>query len=149
MSSRVMELVKAARERGEPAGLAELVPFARMMGISLTLQGGELLGVMKFGEHLIGNPMLPALHGGAICALLESTAIFQLLWDGEFGAPPKTIGLTVEYLRSGRAVDTFARGVPTLQGRRVARVRVEAWQDDRARPIAAASAHFLVGADEH
>ena len=56
-------------------------------------------------------------------------------------------GLTVEYLRSGRPVDTFARGVPTRQGRRVANVRVEAWQDDRSRPIAVASAHFLVRSD--
>ena len=57
---------------------------------------------------------------------------------------PRTITLTVDYLRSGRAVDTFARGILTRQGRRVACVRVEAWQDDRSRPIAVASAHFLI-----
>nr|WP_276600356.1 MULTISPECIES: PaaI family thioesterase [unclassified Nannocystis] len=103
---------------------------------------------MRFAEHLIGNPVLPALHGGALCALLESTAIFQLLWESELSATPRTIGLTVEYLRSGRPVDTFARGMPTRQGRRVTNVRVEAWQDDRSRPIAVASAHFLVHSDE-
>lgn len=123
------------------------MPYARTMGISLTIRDGELLGVMTFGEHLIGNPTLPALHGGAISALLESTAILQLMWEGEVAAPPKTIGLTIEYLRSGRPVDTFARGYPTRQGRRVANVRVEAWQDDRSRPIAVASARFLVLGD--
>jgi acyl-coenzyme A thioesterase PaaI-like protein len=142
-----MQRLAEARARGDAAGLAAVVPYAQTMGISLALQAGELLGVMKFGEHLIGNPMLPALHGGAICALLESTAIFQLLWEGELTTAPRTIGLTVEYLRSGRPVDTFARGFTTRQGRRVANVRVEAWQDDRARPIAVASAHFLVHSD--
>lgn len=147
MSARLIQRLAEARAQGDPAALAAEVPYARTMGISLMLQGGELLGVMKFGEHLIGNPMLPALHGGAICALLESTAIFQLLWEGELTTAPRTIGLTVEYLRSGRPVDTLARGTTTRQGRRVANVRVEAWQDDRARPIAVASAHFLISSD--
>lgn len=144
MSAKLMRQLEAARAAGDPAALAAMVPYAQTMGISLALLGGELVGVMRFGDHLIGNPMLPALHGGALCALLESTAIFQLLWEGELTAAPRTIGLTVEYLRSGRPVDTFARGVPTRQGRRVASVRVEAWQDDRARPIAVASARFLL-----
>lgn len=144
MSARLMQEVARARASGDPAALAALVPYARTMGISLTLRDGELLGVMSFSEQIVGNPLLPAIHGGAICALLESAAIFQLLWESELEAAPKTIGLTVEYLRSGRPVDTFARGIPSRQGRRVAHVRVEAWQDDRARPIAVASAHFLV-----
>lgn len=148
MSPWLAQRVAEARAAGDAAGLAALVPYAQTMGISLMVEGGELLGVMRYSEHLIGNPRLPALHGGAICALLESTAIFQLLWEGEVAAAPKTIGLTVEYLRSGRPVDTFARGVPTRQGRRVANVRVEAWQEDRGRPIAVASALFLVGSRE-
>jgi acyl-coenzyme A thioesterase PaaI-like protein len=57
---------------------------------------------------------------------------------------PKTITFTVDYLRSGAPIDTHARGIVTRHGRRVANVRVEAWQDDRTRPIASAHAHFLV-----
>ncbi|MCY1010695.1 PaaI family thioesterase [Nannocystis pusilla] len=151
--SWLRQVLAEARAAGDPSRLAAAVPYAQTMGISLLLapggpHAGELLGVMRFGEHLIGNPVLPALHGGALCALLESTAIFQLLWESELSATPRTIGLTVEYLRSGRPVDTFARGMPTRQGRRVTNVRVEAWQDDRSRPIAVASAHFLVHSDE-
>jgi acyl-coenzyme A thioesterase PaaI-like protein len=149
MSGELLRQLAEARAAGDPARLAALVPYAQTMGISLQLSqagpgGPELLGVMKFGEHLIGNPMLPALHGGAICALLESTAILQLLWESELPTIPRTISLTIEYLRSGKPVDTFARGLPTRQGRRVANVRVEAWQEDRSRPIAAATALFLV-----
>lgn len=146
--SDIMRTFAEARARGDAAALAALVPYARTMGISLEVRDGELLGVLKFGDHLIGNPNLPALHGGAISALLESTAIFQLLWESALGAAPRTIGLTIDYLRSGRPVDTFARGYTTRQGRRVANVRVEAWQDDRARPIAVATARCLVAGDE-
>ncbi len=61
---------------------------------------------------------------------------------------PKTITFTVDYRRSGAAVDTHARAVITRQGRRVANVRVEAWQADRDKPVATAHAAFLVVAPE-
>jgi uncharacterized protein (TIGR00369 family) len=144
----MIELVAAARRAGEISRLVAAVPYASFLGISMVHIDGELLGKLSYGEHQIGNPMLPALHGGVIGALLESTAIFQLMWETETIVLPKTITLTVDYLRSGRAVDTFARGLLTRQGRRVANVRVEAWQDDRSRPIAVASAHFLVETPE-
>ena len=57
---------------------------------------------------------------------------------------PKTINITVEYLRSGKPQDTFARAVFTKHGRRVANVRAYAWQDDPTKPVAAANAHFLL-----
>ena len=140
----LIDLVMAARRSGEISQLVDAVPYASFLGIRLVRIDGELLGHLRFGEHLIGNPLLPALHGGVIGALLESTAIFQLMWETEAVVLPKTITLTVDYLRSGRPVDTFARGILTRQGRRVANVRVEAWQEDRTRPIAVASAHFLI-----
>jgi acyl-coenzyme A thioesterase PaaI-like protein len=57
---------------------------------------------------------------------------------------PKTINVTVAYLRSARPVDTFAHGTITKHGRRVAVVYAQAWQEDRARPVATAHAHFLI-----
>ena len=140
----LIALVVAARRSGEISQLVEVVPYASFLGIQVVRVDGELIGHLRFAEHLIGNPLLPALHGGVIGALLESTAIFQLMWETEAIVLPKTITLTVDYLRSGRPVDTFARGILTRQGRRVANVRVEAWQEDRSRPIAVASAHFLI-----
>jgi uncharacterized protein (TIGR00369 family) len=105
---------------------------------------GELLGRLRYSQKLVGNPMLPALHGGAIGALMESTAIFELLLSAQTTVLPKTINITVEYLRSGRPVDTYAHAIVTKQGRRVANVRVHAWQAERERPIAFAHAHFLI-----
>lgn len=141
--SLVERLARAKRER-DPAMLARIVPYVQFMGISVEVVDGELLGRLSYSDMLIGNPGLPALHGGALGGLLESTAVFQLLWDAETVVIPKTIDITIDYLRSGRPVDTWARGILTRQGRRVANVRVEAWQDDRERPIAMAHGHFLI-----
>lgn len=140
----VVELLRHAKEAGDFSAVAAAIPYARWLGIGAVMVGGEPLGKLTFAPHLIGNPLLPALHGGTIGALLESTAIFQLLWQAETLILPKTINLTVEYLRSARPADTFARAVVTKLGRRVASVRAEAWQDDEGRPVASANAHFLI-----
>jgi acyl-coenzyme A thioesterase PaaI-like protein len=61
-----------------------------------------------------------------------------------FPALPKTITFTVDYLRSGLPRDAYARATVTRRGRRYATVQVEAWQDNRAKPFAQATAHFLM-----
>lgn len=137
-------LIAGIKESGNCDLLMQAVPYTKWMGISASIEDGELIGKMTFSDMLVGNPTLPALHGGTLGGLLESTAIFKVLWDAEPVVLPKTINITVEYLRSARARDTFARGVVTRHGRRVANVRVEAWQDDPERPVAIAYANFLV-----
>ena len=124
--------------------LMQAIPYARFLGITVDQRGNEITTVMHFSQSLIGNPVLPALHGGTIGAFLETTAIAQLAFEINGNDLPKPIGLTIDYLRSGRPVDTYGRAVITKQGRRVATVHAEAWQDDRSRPIAAAHGHFLL-----
>ena len=143
----LVERIAAARDRGDLAGLIAAIPYASFLGLAGARVGGELIVTMRYGPDLIGNPALPALHGGTLGALMESAAIFELLLASESVVLPKTITITVDYLRPAATVDTHARGVIVRHGRRVANVRVEAWQDDRARPVASANAHFLVMAD--
>ncbi len=138
------EILRAAREQGNPQLLADKIPYAKALGIQFSQEGEELVGKMEFSQHLIGDIGVGALHGGTIGALLESTAIFSLLWEVEDTKMPKTINLTVEYLRSGRPKTTYASATITRHGRRVANVRATAWQDDPEKPIAAAYAHFLL-----
>jgi uncharacterized protein (TIGR00369 family) len=140
----LIDRLTAAKAAQDYQGLIDVVPYARFLGLTAEMQGDELITTMRFGPHLVGNPMLPALHGGTLGALLESAAIFELLWRAETVVLPKTITLTVDYLRSGAPVDTHARGVVTRQGRRVTNVRMEAWQADRKAPVATAHAIFLV-----
>jgi uncharacterized protein (TIGR00369 family) len=142
------ELLERARRTGDFGPMAEAVPYARFVGLSVEASAtGEPITRLRSAPHVVGNALLPALHGGAISALLESAAIFGLLWEtreAEVLATPRTISITIEYLRSARTVDTFARAEITRHGRRVAAVHAVAWQDDPAKPVAAANAHFLL-----
>jgi len=122
----------------------ETVPYFRWLGLRIDRQDGELITVMPFQDMLIGNPLVPALHGGITGAFLESAAMISLI--GAMATPklPKIINITIEYLRPGRAMDSYATGIVTKQGRRVANVRAHAWQQDRDKLIATASAHFMI-----
>jgi uncharacterized protein (TIGR00369 family) len=140
----LLEQMAAAKASHDYQRLIDLIPYAGFLGLTAALQGDELITTMRYGDHLIGNPALPALHGGTLGALLESAAIFELLCRAETVVLPKTITLTIDYLRSGAPVDTYARGIVTRQGRRVTNVRMEAWQTDRSAPVATAHAVFLV-----
>ncbi|HEX5063412.1 MAG TPA: PaaI family thioesterase [Kofleriaceae bacterium] len=143
----LVDRLEQAKKSGDFQALFDIIPYSRFLGLSARLDGGELITTMKYADHLIGNPGLPALHGGTLGALLESSAIFELLWRAETIVLPKTITVTVDYLRSGQPLDTHARSTVTRHGRRVANVRVEAWQTDRAAPVATAHAIFLVMRD--
>ena len=140
----ISDMLARIKESGDCGLLMKAVPYTSFMGISASIVDGDLIGKLEFSKMLIGNPALPALHGGTMGALLESTSIFKVLWDAEQTVLPKTINITIEYLRRAKPCDTFARGIVTRHGRRVANVRAEAWQDDPERPVAIAYANFLV-----
>ena len=160
-----LHLIKSRRDAALNA-LVEGVPYLKWMGIRFDRRGDELTAVMPFEHKLIGNPLLPALHGGATAAFLETSAIIELAWTGmwqdlEAGriSPssadtdslpqlPKTIDITIDYLRSGLPRDAYARARVVRSGRRFASVYVEAWQDNRARLFAQATGHFLMPAHE-
>ncbi|MEZ4452867.1 MAG: PaaI family thioesterase [Nannocystaceae bacterium] len=142
--SDFLEVIREARRQGDPALLCRAIPYAAFLGLTAELREGRCVSVLTYDDALIGNPLLPALHGGTIGALLESAAIFQVCWDIDLAVTPKTITFTVDYLRSGRPVDTYARATIARQGRRVAAVQVEAWQEDPSRPIAVALGHLRI-----
>lgn len=164
MARKRPESVQIIKQRRDNAlnALVEGVPYIQFLGIEFTRRGDELTATMPFAEKLIGNPILPALHGGATAAFLEVTAIIELSWtmlweDLEAGnidpatidrshlpRLPKTIDFTVDYLRTGLPRDAYARARVNRSGRRYASVHVEGWQDNRARPFAQATAHFLM-----
>jgi acyl-coenzyme A thioesterase PaaI-like protein len=140
----LVDELAAAKAAGDYQRFIDTVPYARFLNLTAGMIGDELVTTMRYADHLIGNPTLPALHGGTLGALLESAAIFELLWRAETIVLPKTITLTIDYLRSGAPVDTHARGIVTRHGKRVTNVRMEAWQTDRTTPVATAHAVFLV-----
>ncbi len=120
------------------------IPYAGFLGVRAELKGDELTLILPYSEHLVGNPLLPALHGGVVGALMELTAITQLAIASKSETFAKTIDIGVDYLRSGKPVDTYARARVVKIGRRIANVQAEAWQNERSQPIAAMHGHFLM-----
>lgn len=120
------------------------IPYARFLGVRAEVHGDEMTAVLPFAEKLIGNPLLPALHGGSVAAFLEMTAMAQLALSERRDRLPKPIDVNIEYLRSARPVDTYARAAVKKAGRRIANVQVEAWQERRDQPVAVLHAHFLL-----
>jgi uncharacterized protein (TIGR00369 family) len=148
--------MNARPHSGDSARLTEIlqrIPYARFIGMRAELAGDEMTAVLPFSEHLIGNPILPALHGGVLGAFMEITAVAQLaiVQAGEPGKPlmqPRTIDVTIEYLRSAGPRPVFARAAIKRMGKRIANVQVEAWQDSRAEPVAALHGHFQLRSAE-
>ncbi len=126
------------------AAVLAAVPYMRFLGMTADLAGDEMTAVLPFAPQLVGNVVLPALHGGVIGAFLEMTALCQLVVREPLRRQPRTIDVTIEYLRPGRAQTTYARADVRKIGRRIANVHVEAWQDQRASPVAALRGHFML-----
>jgi uncharacterized protein (TIGR00369 family) len=120
-----------------------LPPYAATLG--LTVEEGEPpVLVMPFADAVLGRPGF--LHGGALAGLLEIAAVVALrrALAGEGGGRIKPVNVTVDFMRGGRDKPTRAAGRVTRLGTRVANVDATAWQDDPARPIAAARMNYLI-----
>lgn len=127
--------------------LLELPAYARSLGIVLTDESDAGMPVLTvdFGPMVEGRPQ--HFHGGATAGLLENagyaalrTALIAAGRDPQL----KPINITVQYLAAGKSRASFAVGRITRLGRRNANVTVEAWQDDRSRPIATAVMNILM-----
>ena len=149
------------RRDGILQSIVGAIPFAQFLGVRVERMGDELSVILPYDQKLIGNPQLPALHGGGVAEFMEFTAIISLTWysiwddmesgnislDDDFTSKlnlPKTIDLTMDYLRPGLARDAYARATVNRSGRRYASVHVEAWQDQRDRLFAQCTGHFLM-----
>lgn len=138
------EVIEHVRRTGDLDELTAAVPYAGLLGMQIRREGDELRFDLPYQEANIGNVMLPALHGGVIGGFMENAAICHLIAARESAEMPKTIDFSIDYLRSARAEDTHAACTVTKQGRRVAHVSVEAWQQSPEKSIAVARAHFLL-----
>ena len=136
--------LQQAHARGDYASLLHLIPYAKLIGVECSRLGDELLFKLPANKDNIGNPLLPAIHGGVIAGFMELAAALHLLvFTGSPGVP-KIIDFSLDYLRAGQFRDTYAKCQVCRQGRRVANVAITAWQSTEAEPIATARAHFKI-----
>ena len=141
----IATLLKKAQETGNYTPLMQAIPYALFMGVEMNIDAGGLpLFHLPFQQKNIGNAVLPAIHGGVIGGYLEHSAILHFMCARETTDLPKTVDFNIDYLRPGRPESVYAQCHVTRQGARVAHVQVDAWQNDRAKPIAVARVHFLL-----
>lgn len=124
--------------------LLDHLPYAQFLNLRTEIYGDDVTVIMPFADHLIGNPMIPALHGGTTAALLEMAAMAKVSHTYPRLRLPRPINVSVAYLRSGAAQDVYARAHIGKAGQRVAYVTAEAWQESQDKLIATLTAHFQI-----
>ena len=129
---------------------ADLPPYAHALGIDIDHdEAGLPVLFVDYSERVAGRPGF--LHGGAMSGLMEMAGIAALRAELDRRCETvrlKPVNVQVEFMRGGTEQRTFAMGQVTRAGRRVALVNVEAWQDDRAKPIALAQMKILLSPAE-
>lgn len=143
-TSSFEQLLLQCRQNNDFQPLLEAIPYARLIGMRCLRLGEDVIFHLPANRDCIGNPTLPALHGGVIAGFMEHSAMLHLLMF--MGGPhlPKIIDFSIDYLRAGHFRDTYAQCQVWRQGRRVTNVAISAWQTSRNEPIATARAHFKV-----
>jgi uncharacterized protein (TIGR00369 family) len=105
------------------------IPFNKFLGIrSVHLERGTAHLLLPFRDELVGNPMVPALHGGTMSALADTAggaAVFSAINPGDACS---TIDLRIDYLRPAALVDTVAEAELVRLGGRVGVSRIRVWQ---------------------
>ncbi len=136
--------IQKLKELGDFAAISRLIPYSGVIGLECEVINNSILTRLKQLESNIGNYQKEFLHGGTVAALLEHAAIIHLFYEMDIRTLPRIINISVDYLRPCTNRDTLASATVIKQGRRIANVRIHAWQSDPAKPVAAAHAHFLL-----
>ena len=130
--------------RDERHGRLDMLPYARLLDLRFEQNDSEVRLVMPFSIGLVGSP--GRLHGGALPGLLEIAGLAAVIVAQPDAAKLprlRPVTVTVDFMREGTPVDTYAAAEVTRLGRRIINVSSRAWQFDRGRPIASAHINFL------
>ncbi len=138
------EILNHTQQTGDFSRMLESIPYARFIGLQCDRFGDDLIFRLPPKAENLGNPILPAIHGGVIGGFMETSAAIYLMMSQDTFRVPKIIDFSLDYLRAGLNRETFAECHLTRQGNRVANIQVSAWQKSRNLPIATARAHFLL-----
>lgn len=128
----------------EPVLPGRPIPYVEYLGIRVAPDAQQPLYRLPYQDKLIGNPYLPALHGGVVAGFAETAAMLHLIGTLKGEKLPKGIDFSIDYLRAGRPEETFASCELVRVGSRVALVQVRCWQKSPDYPITVARGHFLL-----
>ncbi|MDN6318154.1 MAG: PaaI family thioesterase [Marinobacter sp.] len=138
------EILRYTRDTGDFSRLIQSIPYAGFIGLECSQFGDDLIFRLPAKDQNLGNPVLPAIHGGVIGGFMELSAAIYLMLAQETIRMPRIVNFSLDYLRAGLDRETYAECQLTRQGNRVANVMITAWQKSRSTPISTARAHFLL-----
>jgi acyl-coenzyme A thioesterase PaaI-like protein len=141
---QITETVITARRANDPQKILDLIPYSSFIGAQARVESKSVLYWLERRASNIGNPSLPAIHGGVIGGFLELSAAIEVLYVLDVSVVPKVVDFSLDYLRPGRYKTIYANCTVLRQGKKLVNVSATAWQDDPARPIATARCHFLL-----
>ena len=125
-----------------------LPPYAIGLGCTIErMEGPAPVIGCDFGPRTVGRPGF--WHGGALSGLLEMAAVTAV--QAALGMEMrrlKPVNVSVQFMRGGLEKRTHAVGRVIREGRRLVNVTAEAWQDDRARPLAMVQMHIMIAPDK-
>lgn len=124
--------------------LVKAIPYAKTIGVQCIRLGDHCLFKLPQNDDNIGNPTLPAIHGGVLAGFMETAAVLHVMLAIELQHIPKIVDFSIDYLSPGRHRDSFAQCEIVRQGKKIVNVMITAWQRTQDKPIATARAHFLL-----
>lgn len=140
----ISQVIIAARQAKKPQMILDLIPYSSFIGTQAKVEKEAVIYWLERRSSNIGNPSLPAIHGGVIGGFLELSAAIEVLYVLDVNAVPKVVDFSLDYLRPGRYKTIYANCTVLRQGKKLVNVSATAWQDDPATPIATARCHFLL-----
>lgn len=136
--------LREARDSSSPEKILDMIPYGNFIGSKARLYEEKLNLMLDPRQSNIGNPSLPAIHGGVIAGFLELASIIEVLYWLEIDCFPKVIDFSIDYLRPARYKTTYASCEILRQGNKLVNTSVIAWQDNKNLPVASARCHFLI-----
>ncbi len=139
------DVLKQANTCGDYRPVVDAIPYAKLIGLDFERFGEDVIFKLPNNPDNIGNPILPAVHGGVVGGFMELAAAIHLVMFMDTPTMPKIVDFSLDYLRAAKGGrDTFAECQVVRQGSRVANVIINAWQTRREESVATARVHFLL-----
>ncbi len=130
----------------------EFIPFNKWLGMKVEhLERGQVTMSIPWRPEIVGDPTVPALHGGVIGAVADATggiAVWSMLENA--ASRLSTVDMRVDYLRPGKQEKLLASSNVVRLGARLGWADVRLYHPGRENElIATARAVYTIKIPKH